>query len=426
MQSRLPKFYDLTVDERLKRLAQQIDITKQEFELLLSGGLSVDQANQMIENVVGIYGLPLGLATNFVVNGRDVLIPMVVEEPSVVAGASKAALAVRANGGFTAQVTASVMVGQIQVLDLEDLATAARKVDAAKEAILAEANSHDPVLVELGGGAKDVETRLFENSPVGPMLVVHLVYEVLDAMGANAVNTAAEAVAPLIERLTGGRANLRIITNLADRRLARARVRLNPDSLAVNPWSGEEVAVRIVEAYALAAVDPYRAATHNKGIMNGVDAVALATGNDWRALEAGAHAYAASDGSYRPLSEWRLDDQGFLVGSIAMPLAVGTVGGATRVHPLARFNLALMGVRRAQELAEVMVSVGLGQNLAALWALATEGIQRGHMELHARQMAISVGAVGDEIETVAERMVDEHQVRVDRAEAILNELRGEN
>ncbi len=356
--------------------------------------LSLEQADRMIENVVGIYGLPLAIATNFIVNGRDVLVPMVIEEPSVVAGAGKAAKTARAGGGFQAEATSSLMIGQIQVLDLEDLEAAAAVVLDHEAEILAAANTRRSAIIERGGGAKGIEVRAFPETPAGPMLVVHLLYDVLDAMGANAVNSTVEALAPLIEGLTGGRVNLRILSNLADRRLARAWVTVAPECLASEGWPGDEVVRGIVEAYALAAVDPYRAATHNKGIMNGVDSVAVATGNDWRALEAGAHAYASRAGTYEPLSRWERATDGSLEGYLEMPMPVGVVGGATKVHPTARLSLEIMGVVNASELAEIMAAVGLAQNLAALWALATEGIQRGHMSLNTRKAPLAVG--GDE------------------------------
>lgn len=422
--SRLPRFYDLAPDQRRSSLIQHSDLSSDD-EAVLAQGLTLEQANRMIENVVGLYGLPYGIATNFTVNGRDVLIPMVIEEPSVVAGASKAALAARQSGGFQAEADASLMIGQVQLLQVSDPEEAVAAVTREREAILAQANSKDPLLVSLGGGARDISVRAFGDSPAGPMLVVHIICDVLDAMGANAVNTAVEAVSPLLEQLTGGKANLRIISNLADQRLARAGVRIRPSDLELAGWPGPTVVRRIVEAYALAAVDPYRAATHNKGIMNGVDAVVLATGNDWRAIEAGAHAFAARDGAYRPLSRWAVGKDGYLEGDLEMPMAVGIVGGATRVHPLARLSLKLMGIEHARQLAEILAAVGLAQNLAALWALATEGIQRGHMELHARQVAIAAGARGEEIEMVAQRMAEEKQVRLDRAQSLLAGLRGE-
>jgi len=388
-------------------------------------GLDPARADQMIENVVGVHALPLGIAVNFLVNRRDVLVPMVIEEPSVVAGASFAAKLARAGGGFQATTTPPEMIGQIQVLDVVDPWSARFDVLAAREDLLAGANEQDPVLVELGGGARDIEVRVVERTPVGPMLVVHLIFDCRDAMGANAVNTTCEALAPHIEHITGGRVRLRILSNLADRRLARARCTIPTDALAFETFSGQEVVQGIVEAAAFAAADPYRAATHNKGIMNGVDAVVLATGNDWRAVEAGAHAYAARGDGYTSLSSWSRDGDGNLAGTLEMPLAVGTVGGATRVHPTAQVALKILGVETARELAEVIAAVGLAQNLAALRALATEGIQKGHMELHARQIAIAAGAKAEEIEEVAERMAREDAIRPDRAETILADLHAE-
>jgi hydroxymethylglutaryl-CoA reductase len=388
-------------------------------------GLNAERADRMIENVVGLHALPLGIAVNFLVNERDVLVPMVIEEPSVVAGASFAAKLVRAGGGFNARTTAPEMIGQIQVLDIADPWSARFDVLAAREELLARASETDPVLAELGGGARDLEARVLERTAVGPMLIVHLIFDCRDAMGANAVNSACEALAPRIEQITGGRVMLRILSNLADRRLAQARCAVPADALAHGNFSGQDVVEGIVEASAFAAADPYRAATHNKGIMNGIDAVVLATGNDWRAVEAGAHAYAARTGRYTSLSTWAGDGQGDLVGTLEMPLAVGTVGGATRVHPTAQVALKILGVETAQELAEIIVSVGLAQNLAALRALATEGIQRGHMRLHARQVAMAAGARGEEIEQVVKAMVADGTVRPDRADAILTDLRAD-
>jgi hydroxymethylglutaryl-CoA reductase len=371
----------------------------------------------MIENAIGLFGLPLGVALNFVVNSREVLIPMAIEEPSVIAGASFMAKLARASGGFTATSTESQMIAQLQVLDLADPDEARRRVLAQRAAILAEMDSVDPVIT--GGGARDLEARILRETAVGPMLIVHLIYDTRDAMGANAANTAAECVAPRIEQLTGGRVHLRILSNLADRRRATSRCRVPASALAFDDFSGERVRDGIVEAWAFAEADPYRAATHNKGIMNGVDAVVIATGNDWRAIEAGAHAFAAWSGRYTALSRWSVGSDGALEGELEMPMAVGTVGGATGVHPAARAALELMGVHSARELAEIIVSVGLAQNLAALRALATEGIQRGHMALHARQVAIAAGAQGDLIERVAQRLVEDGVVRVDRARALL-------
>jgi len=420
--SRLEGFYKKSLTERGRQLADAIGLTESEQRVLVDS-LSTDVADRMIENVVGVYTLPLGIAANFVVNGKDRLVPMVIEEPSVVAGASFAARLARDGGGFQADTTAPEMIVQMQVLDVENLWYGRQQLLANRERLLRQATTVDPVVVGLGGGPRDLEVRIFETSPAGPMLIVHLVYDCRDAMGANTVNTVAEALQPAVEEITGGRVLLRILTNLADRRLARARCRIPAESLAFGEYPGERVARGIVEAYAMAAVDPYRATTHNKGIMNGVDAVVMATGNDWRAIEAGAHAYAARSGRYLPLSQWELDAQGALVGTLEMPLAVGIVGGATRVHTSAQLALKILGVESAVELAEIIAAVGLAQNLAAIRALATEGIQRGHMELHARQVALSVGAVGAEIEQVAGRLVSERVVRPDRAQEILEELR---
>ncbi len=423
--SRLAGFYGWSPDERIAQIAQGAGLTEEETTALRgAAGLDLPRANQMIENVAGLYGLPLGIATNFTVNGRDVLVPMVIEEPSVVAGASFAAKLARAGGGFRAVTTPPEMIGQIQVLDVADPWSARFALLAAREELLAQANATDPVIVGLGGGARDLDVRVLEQTPAGPMLAVHLVFDCRDAMGANAVNTACEALAPHIERITGGRVLLRILSNLADRRLARAHCTLPLEALATNHFSGERVAQGIVEAWAFAAADPYRAATHNKGIMNGVDAVVIATGNDWRAVEAGAHAYAARSGRYTSLSTWARDAEGNLVGTLEMPLAVGIVGGATRVHPVAQVALKILGVQTARELAEIVVSVGLAQNLAALRALATEGIQRGHMRLHARQVAVAAGAGESEIDVIVQRMVSEGVIRADRAAAILAEVRG--
>jgi hydroxymethylglutaryl-CoA reductase len=324
-------------------------------------------------------------------------------------------------GGFTAHAAAPEMIGQIQLLETADPAEARQRILEHKEALLREVEAVDPLLVKLGGGPRDLEVRLISDSPIGPFLVVHLIFDVRDAMGANAVNTAVERLAPQVEAVAGGRAHLRILSNLADRRLARAHCTILLEQLAFGEYRAEEVRDGILAAWAFAAADPYRAATHNKGIMNGVDAVVIATGNDWRAVEAGAHAYAARGGAYTSLSTWKKDDEGHLTGTLEMPMAVGTVGGATRVHPTAKAALKLMGVQSAGELAGIIVSVGLAQNLAALRALATEGIQRGHMTLHARQVAIAAGAQGDLITRLADQLVRERVVRIDRAEAILKE-----
>jgi hydroxymethylglutaryl-CoA reductase len=411
MKSRIPGFYDLNLEQR--RAALGLEHT---------GGLSSEQAESMIENAIDTFGLPLGIATNFIVNGRELLVPMAIEEPSVVAGASFMAKLVRTTGGFRAEADPSHMIGQIQLLDVAELAPAAAAVLEAKDDLLQAADAATPNIVEVGGGAVDVTVRSFAGSPAGPMLIVHVIQDTVDAMGANSVNSMLEAIAPDLERITGGRAHLRILSNLADRRLARASCQLAPETLSFDGFAGEQVRDGIVEAWAFAATDPYRAATHNKGIMNGIDAVVIATGNDWRAVEAGAHAYAARNGQYGPLSRWWVDGEGHLNGELELPLAVGTVGGATRVHPMARANLELMDIKRARGLAEVVVSVGLAQNLAALRALSTEGIQRGHMGLHARQMAMAAGAKGELVERIAHTMVDEGEILLERAQALLKQM----
>lgn len=418
------RFYDLSLEERLQQVGAESGLAAEELAALGgSAGLSPAQADHMIENVVGIYSLPLGIARNFVVNSREVLVPMVLEEPSVVAGASFMAKLAKAGGGFTASADEPHMIGQMQIVELPDPAAARLRLLAEKDALLAEVARVDPVLARLGGGPVDLEVRLIEESPVGPFLVLHLIYDVRDAMGANAINTATERLTPSVQKISGGRVHLRILSNLADRRLARAACTIPLPQLAFNEFSAEQVRDGVIAAWAFAAADPYRAATHNKGIMNGVDAVVLATANDWRAVEAGAHAYAARSGRYTSLSTWGMDEKGNLTGFLEMPMAVGIVGGATRVHPSARAALKLMGIQSARELAEIIVSVGLAQNLAALRALATEGIQRGHMGLHARQVAIAAGAAGDEVDRVAGQMVQERTVRIDRAAEILSEIR---
>jgi hydroxymethylglutaryl-CoA reductase len=420
--SRFPGFYALSAEERAHCVAEWAELDDAELLVLAGPGLAVELADQMIENVVGTHSLPLGIAPNFLINDRDYLIPMAIEEPSVVAAASLCAKIVRDAGGFRTNSTQPVMIGQMQVLDLPDLWAARFNLLSHKERLLDLANQTDPVVVSLGGGARDVEVRVFPDTPSGPMLVVHLLYDTRDAMGANTVNTSVEILAPVVEEITGGRVLLRILSNLADRRLARAKCVIPPELLAFNDYSGQEVAQGIADAYAFAAVDPYRAATHNKGIMNGIDAVALACGQDWRAIEAGAHAYAVREGRYTSLSTWTRDREGNLIGTLELPLAIGTVGGATRVHPGAKVGLKILGVQTARELAEVMAAVGLAQNFGALRALSSEGIQRGHMALHARQVAIAAGATGDQVQAVAERLVAEHKIRLDRAQEILAQM----
>lgn len=421
--SRIPGFYRRSLAERAAVVAQWADLTPPEQSALLGiSGLSAQHADHMIENAIGVYALPLGVATNFLVNGEDYLVPMVIEEPSVVAAVSNAARLFRAGGGFTTSSDDPVMIGQIQVMDVADLYVAAGAIMAQRGRLLAEADAVGGSIVRHGGGARDLQVRPFPQTPIGPMLVVHLLYDCRDAMGANAINTAAEHIAPLIEEITGGRVNLRILSNLSDQRKARAQGMIPAAELAADPTEGQAVARAIVEAGIFAAVDPYRAATHNKGIMNGIDAVVIATGNDWRAIEAGAHAYAARSGSYTSLTQWWQDDAGNLHGVIELPLAVGIVGGATRVHPTAQIALKILGIETANQLAEIIAAVGLAQNLAAIKALATEGIQRGHMSLHARQIAIAAGASGALIERVVQTMIEEGNIRLERARQLVAAL----
>ncbi|TPM92649.1 hydroxymethylglutaryl-CoA reductase, degradative [Mesorhizobium sp. B2-1-3A] len=423
LNSRIEKFRDLSPADRLAKAGEAAGLSQTDRDALRGlGALPLNIADGMIENVIGTFEIPLGVATNFTINGRDYLIPMAVEEPSVVAAASYMARIARGCGGFETSSTAPIMRAQVQILDISDPHGARARLLSSRDEIVAAANEKDRVLNRLGGGCRDIEVQVFEDTAVGPMVVLHLLVDVRDAMGANTVNTMAEAVAPMIERLSGGVVRLRILSNLADLRLARARVRLTPEALATQEFTGERMVAGIVEACSLAVVDPYRAATHNKGIMNGIDPVVVATGNDWRAIEAGAHAWAARTGRYTSLSRWEADASGALVGTLEMPMALGLVGGATKTHPAARAALNLLGVKTAQELAEVTVAVGLAQNMAALRALATEGIQRGHMALHARNIAIVAGAVGDDIETVAKELAANHDVRVDRAREILLRL----
>ena len=414
--SRLSGLYRQNVAERQAIIRDRCNLTENQVDALTHGGLSLDLANRLVENVVGVYGLPLGIAANFQINHRDYLIPMVIEEPSVIAGCSHAANLVRGAGGFIADADPPLMIGQIQVVDAPDVDAAMERLAAARDDIFELANSAS-TLSQRGGGMQSMELRRTDETRVGPMIVVHLTIDTRDAMGANAVNTICEAVAPLIEQIAGGRVVLRILSNLADKRLARARCRVQRDAL------GDDVIRNIVAAQALAEVDPYRAATHNKGALNGIDAVALATANDWRGVEAGAHAYAARDGRYRALTTWDCDANGDLIGSIELPLAVGIVGGTTTAHPVAQIALKILGVTSAMELAGVMAAVGLAQNLGALRALASEGIQQGHMALHARQVAIAAGATGEQIDRIADKLVEEKNVRLTRAQALLREIR---
>jgi hydroxymethylglutaryl-CoA reductase len=425
--SELSGFYRLEIDDRRQRVAEITGLSTTELEALSAeAGLSDEQADRMVENVLGVMGLPLGLCVNMRVDGRDCLIPMATEEPSVVAAASYAAKLLRAGGGVTTEVSPPHMIGQIQLLEVPDSASAEKAVLAAEGELLADANAGHPNLVEAGGGAIALEVNhlpsLGEGDPCGPMMVVHLVVDVRDAMGANAINTMCERIAPRIAELTGGRVGLRILSNLADRRRVVARGAVPLEVLVGRGKSSEELARGIVEASVFAERDPYRAATHNKGIMNGIDSVVIATGNDWRAVEAGAHAYAARSGQYRALTTWDRDANGDLVGAIELPIVSGILGGTVNAHPLAKIALKVLDVKTAPEFAGVLACVGLAQNLGALRALAAEGINRGHMALHARQIAIAAGATGEQIDQIADQMAAEKNVSIIRAKELVSEL----
>lgn len=408
----MKKFYLLSIEERRKIIREEFEFSDEDMNAIAGiNGIRTETADRMIENVIGLYSLPIGIARNFVINGRPVAIPMVIEESSVVAAASNGARIAQTNGGFTAEADMPCMIGQLQILGLSDLDRSEEKLRSEKDKLLSLAGESCPNLLKRGGGPVDIEIRKIPESQVGPMLIVHLIMDVRDVMGANLIDTALEAIAPETEKITGGSVRLRILSNLADRRLARAYCSIPMEALAFKEFSGEEVLNRILEAAAFAEADPYRAVTHNKGIMNGIDAVLLATGNDWRAVEAGAHSWAARDGQIRPLSHWKKDPAtGNLIGNIELPMAVGIVGGATKVHPGAAAAIKLIGAKSAQEFAGIIAAVGLAQNLAALKALSTEGIQCGHMSLHAKQMAAAAGAQGELADKIAAQMVRENRI----------------
>jgi hydroxymethylglutaryl-CoA reductase len=419
MTSRLPGFRDLTVDQRRAKVSEESGVDAARLDVLSPDhGLGLEQANHMVENVIGVLGIPVGIATNFVVNGREVLVPMATEEPSVVAAASNLARMTRDHGGFVTSATPPLMQAQIQVLDVVDPHAARLRLLAAKDELVNRANATDPMLVKFGGGVQDVLVRLVP-SRRQTYVVLHLVVDVRDAMGANAVNTMAESIAPRVAEIAGGRTLLRILTNKADLRLTRVSAIFDADLLG-----GPEVVENMLDAVEFAVADLYRAATHNKGIMNGITAVVLATGNDTRAVEAGAHSHAiTSDGRYTSMSHFEKNADGNLVGTLELPMPVGLVGGATKVHPVAQANVALLGVSTAGELADIIMAVGLAQNAAAVRALATEGIQRGHMSLHARNVAVAAGARTEEVDAVVERLLAAQAVRADVAEQVLAELR---
>lgn len=420
--SRIPGFYQLSIHDRIQKLAEVYELDVSEVSDLSSqGALSLAQADKMIENAVGIFSLPIGIGANFLINQKEYLVPMAIEEPSVVAAASFGAKIIREAGGFTATSTDPVMIGQIQVVGCADFEAAAAAVLAAKAELISEANiRYVPNLVQRGGGVRDIEVRqLGEGSPYNRMLVVHVLIDTCDAMGANLINTTVEGLAPAIEKLTGGKVYLRILSNLADQRLAKARCEIPPHCFTTKNYSGEDVVEGIVQAQNFAILDPYRAVTHNKGVMNGVDAVVMATGNDWRSVESAAHAYAARSGQYRAMTEWYRNDAGNLVGELELPMAVGIVGAAISLHPMARIALKFLRVHSARELAEVIVCVGLAQNLSAIRALATDGIQKGHMALHARTVAMTAGAQGDQIDAIAAELVRTGEVTLSRAQALM-------
>lgn len=413
-------FFKLSMADRLKEVAEFAGLSEEEQAVLASAdSLDDEKADNMIENVIGKYALPMGVAINFVINGKDVVIPMVVEEPSVVAACSNAAKMARPSGGFRASSSGNVMIAQIQVLGIATPEAARSMILEKKDEIIRICNEKDPVLVSLGGGVKDVEVRAIETK-AGVMVIVHLLVDTGDAMGANAVNTMAEAVAPFIEEITGGTVELRILSNLADHRLVRARATWRKEDIG-----GEEVVEKMLNAYAFAEADPYRAATNNKGIMNGIVPVVIATGNDTRAIESGAHSYAARSGRYTSMTTWEKDENGDLVGSIEIPMAVGLVGGATKIHPAAKAAVKLLGVKTAAELGQIIACAGLANNMAAMKALATEGIQRGHMSLHARNLANTVGARGEILEKIVKQMVAEKKVRLEYAQELFEKYSSE-
>ena len=414
--SQISGFYKKSIEERVEFIKSYSELTDEETKLF-SSILDLEIADRMVENVLGTFDLPLGVALNFKIDGKDYIIPMATEESSVIAASSNAAKIARIHGGFTTQCSQPLMIGQMQLLKMDDVVGAAQKIMDHKKELLNFVNAQDKVLVDFGGGAKDLEVRILD-SPLGKMIVTHLIVDVRDAMGANAVNTMCEALAPMLEEITDGKVRLKILSNLADKRIVKAKAIFDKEKIG-----GEQVVDAFLESYTLAAIDPYRAATHNKGIMNGIDSLIIATGNDFRAIEAGAHAYAARNGQYTSLTSYYKDKNGNLVGEIELPLAVGIVGGAGNIHPKARLCKKILGIKTAQELAEIVASLGLAQNFAAVFALSTVGIQKGHMSLHAKNIAVMAGATGDQIDKVAEQIVKEKKIKLDRAKEILEELK---
>jgi hydroxymethylglutaryl-CoA reductase len=409
-------FYKLPIEKRREFVTHFANLSEDDAKIF-SSCLDLATADRMIENVLGTFELPLGLAVNFLINGKNYIIPMATEESSVVAAASNAAKIARIKGGFSTTCSEPLMIGQLQLLHIGDVVTAAQEILKHKEQLLTLANSQDKILVDLGGGARDLEVRILD-SPLGTMIVTHLIVDVRDAMGANAVNTMCEALAPMLEEISGGKVRLKILSNLADKRLVKATAVFDKEKMG-----GDRVVDAFLESYTLASIDPYRAATHNKGIMNGIDALIIATGNDSRAIEAGAHAYAARDGQYTALTRYHKNNNGDLVGEIELPMAVGVVGGAANMHPKAKLCRKILGISSARELAEVVASLGLAQNFAALFALSTVGIQKGHMSLHAKNIAVMAGAQRDEIEKLADQLVQNGKVKLDYAKELLEKMR---
>ncbi len=409
-------FYKLPIEKRREFVTHFANLSEDDAKIF-SSCLDLATADRMIENVLGTFELPLGLAVNFLINGKDYIIPMATEESSVVAAASNAAKIARIKGGFSTTCSEPLMIGQLQLLHIVDVVTATQEILKHKEQLLTLANSQDKILVDLGGGARDLEVRILD-SPLGTMIVTHLIVDVRDAMGANAVNTMCEALAPMLEEISGGKVRLKILSNLADKRLVKATAVFDKEKMG-----GDHVVDAFLESYTLASIDPYRAATHNKGIMNGIDALIIATGNDSRAIEAGAHAYAARDGQYTALTRYHKNNNRDLVGEIELPMAVGVVGGAANMHPKAKLCRKILGISSARELAEVVASLGLAQNFAALFALSTVGIQKGHMSLHAKNIAVMAGAQRDEIEKLADQLVQNGKVKLDYAKELLEKMR---
>ena len=414
--SQVSGFYKKSIKERVEFIKSYSELTDEETKLF-SSILDLEIADRMVENVLGTFDLPLGVALNFKINGKDYIIPMATEESSVIAASSNAAKIARIHGGFTTECTDPLMIGQMQLLHMDDVAGAAQNIMDHKAELLQLANDQDKVLVSFGGGAKDIEVRILD-SPLGKMIITHLIVDVRDAMGANAVNTMCEALAPMLEELTDGKIRLKILSNLADKRIVKVKAVFDKEKMG-----GESVVDDFLESYTLAAIDPYRAATHNKGIMNGIDSLIIATGNDFRAIEAGAHAYASRNGQYTSLSSYSKDKDGNLVGELELPMAIGIVGGAGNIHPKARLCKKILGIKTAKELGEIVASLGLAQNFAAVFALSTVGIQKGHMSLHAKNIAVMAGATKDEIDKVADQMIKEGKIKLDRAKEILEELK---